>query len=246
VEGADDDHQRHHGDLQVHQRCLEPRGVAHALVEDERDEQAEQHGEEVDLVRTVGDAVGLGARRAGHPQRQPDVQETEQVVEVAGDADGHHRHDRGVLQQQVPADEPADDLTEDGVAVGVGRAGARDEAGELGVGERRRGAGHAGDQERDQHRRAGGLVGHRAGQGEDAGADDAADADRGQLPQAERAVQPAAFGLLDLLDRLAPEDPGGHASPPPCTVRPSGRTCKEMGSTKGRRSPPERTRRPRD
>src|SRR3712207_8248152 len=44
---------------------------------------------------------------------------------------------RSVLQEQVPADEPPDDLAEGHVAVGVGRAGPRDHAGELGVGQRR-------------------------------------------------------------------------------------------------------------
>ena len=40
----------------------------------------------------------------------------EEGVEVPGDADGHHRDDRDVLQQQVPADEPADDLAQGHVA----------------------------------------------------------------------------------------------------------------------------------
>src|SRR5690606_16077171 len=65
---------------------------------------------------------------------------------------------------------------------------------------------HTSDQERDQHRWPGGLVGHRACQREDPGADDATDTDRGQLPQAERAAQPSALDLLDVLERFASED----------------------------------------
>jgi hypothetical protein len=138
----------------------------------------------------------------------------EQESEVAGDADRDHGHDCGVLQQQVPADEPADDLAEHRIAVGVGRARLGDQSGELRVGQGGRSTGDARDQERDQHRGARCLVGHRAGQREDPGADDAADADRGQLPQPECPVQ-AAFGVAgDLVYRLAPEHPGAHCVPP--------------------------------
>jgi hypothetical protein len=50
-------------------------------------------------------------------------------------------------------------------------------------------------------------VRHRAGQREDAGADDAADADRGQLPQPEGALE-ATLGALvgDVVDGQSPED----------------------------------------
>ena len=111
--------------------------------------------------------------------------------------------DRRVLQQQVPPDEPGGELPEHHVAVGVGRTRLRDQPGELGVGERRRRARHTRDQERDHHRRPRGLVRDRPGQREDPRADDAADADRGQLPEPERAIQPSAPVLVDIVDGLA-------------------------------------------
>src|SRR3712207_9487038 len=62
-----------------------------------------------------------------------EAEAVEERLQVAGDADRHDRDDGDVLQEQVPADEPPDDLAEGHVAVGVGRAGPRDHAGELGV-----------------------------------------------------------------------------------------------------------------
>ena len=138
-----------------------------------------------------------------------DADAGEERVEVAGDADGHHGDDGDVFQQQVPADEPADHLAERHVAVGVGRAGPRDHAGELRVGQRRGRGCQARNQEGEQHGRpdAGfGLaaVGHEARQREDADADNAADADGRQLPQAQALEQPAVFVfVLDVVDGLA-------------------------------------------
>jgi hypothetical protein len=151
------------------------------------------------------------------PQRELQPDEAEQVVEVARDADGDHRHDRGVLQQQVPADEPGGELAQDDVAVGVGRTRLGDEPGELGVGERRGGAGDAGDEEGQHDGRPRLLVRDGAGQGEDPRTDDAADADRGELPQAERALQPARRLRFDVLDGFAAQERGllaclGHLS----------------------------------
>ena len=209
VEEADHDHQQHHDDLQPDHERLEPRRGLDAPVEQVRDEQAERRREQVDAVPVAG------ARCAEHPGRQVGAQLGDQEAEVAGDADRHHRHDGGVLQQQVPADEPADRLAQHGVAVGVGRAGLRDHAGELRVRQRGGGAGQARDQERHQHGRTGGLVGHRAREREDAGADDAADPDRGELPQAQLAGEPLLGLVGDLFHRLTPEDApsNGHGDP---------------------------------
>ena len=219
VEGADDDHQQDDRDLEVDQPRLEARRAAHPAVEDEGDEQAQQHGEQVDLVGARRHVAGLGTGSAEHPLRQRQPEETDQLAEVAGDADGDDGDDRGVLQQQVPADEPARELPQHHVAVGVGRARARDQAGELRVGERGRGTRDAGDQERDEDRGPGLLVRDRPGQGEDPGADDAADPDGRELPQAERALQAVAALGLDVVDRLAAQERRaqprlGHAASP--------------------------------
>ena len=67
------------------------------------------------------------------------------------------------------------------------------------------------------------LVGHRAGEREDAGADDAADADRGELPQPKHALQPAALLQIfrfDVIDRLAAEDSGRRGAENAHVARP--------------------------
>jgi hypothetical protein len=135
-----------------------------------------------------------------------------QVVEVARDADADDRHDRDVLQQQVPPDAPTDDLTEHGVAVGVGRPGPRDQPGELRIRESRCSTGDSGDQKREDDGRADaltalGAAGDAACEREDPGADDPTDADRGQLPQPERSLQTTTLVLADdVVDRFAAED----------------------------------------
>lgn len=152
--------------------------------------------------------VGGGRAPVGHVEAEPG----EEGGEVAGDADGHHGHDGNVFQDQVPADEPADDFPEGHISVGVGGAGAGDHAGELRLGQGRGRGCQPGDQEGDQD---GGpdagfgaaAVGHQACQGEDADADDAADTDCGQLPASEGLVQSAVLVLfLDLADGLSPHD----------------------------------------
>ena len=102
VEGPDDDHGDHDRDLDEDQPGLDPRAGPDAPVQQPRHAEAQQHREEVDAV------AGAGAGRAQHPGRQVDTEAAEEERDVLRDADGDHRDDRGVLQQQVPADEPAD------------------------------------------------------------------------------------------------------------------------------------------
>ena len=118
------------------------------------------------------------------------AEECEEVLEVVRPAVRDGRRGDGVLEDEVPADDPRDQLAERGVGVGIGRAGDRHHRGELGVAERREHAGQAGDHERQHQRRTGAIVGRDAGQHEDAGADDGADAEAGQLHGAEHAMEP--------------------------------------------------------
>ena len=65
----------------------------------------------------------------------------------------------------------------------------RDHRREFGIAEAGERAAEAGDQEREDERRARVVRGRRAGQHEDAGADDGADAEQHQRPGIERPVQ---------------------------------------------------------
>ena len=61
---------------------------------------------------------------------------------MGGESYGDAHVGEGVFEDEVPADDPGDELAEGGVGVSVGGAGDGDHAGELGVTE----AGEAADQ----------------------------------------------------------------------------------------------------
>src|SRR6476469_5170377 len=113
---------------------------------------------------------------------KPDV--LEYLVEVLAPRDRDRRGADGVLEDQVPADDPGDELAERRVRVGVGGAGHRDRRGQLGEGERGERAGHAREDE-GQDDRGTGVADRLADDDEDAGADDRAEAERGQVEQAD-------------------------------------------------------------
>ena len=131
----------------------------------------------------------------------------EHVDQVRGEADADgHVADR-VFQDQVPADDPGDQLAHGGVGVGVGAAGDGNHRGQFGVAQRGEGADDGHQHERKRQRRAGAgtSAGRRvldevveqrgvqdgggvellsgdgcADDGEDAGADDGTDAQSGE------------------------------------------------------------------
>jgi len=126
---------------------------------------------------------------------------------VGGKPHGDAHVGEGVLEDEVPANDPGDKLAERGVGVGVSGARDGDHAGELGVAEAGEDADDADEHERDGECGAGtGAAGDGsvlqdevddgralpiselggvasdggADDGEDAGADDDADAERGE------------------------------------------------------------------
>ncbi len=183
---------------------------------------------------SLGDLLGgLGGRAVvdAHPAGQVDPHVVEQLLEVAGPGDGHRHVAHRVLDDEVPADDPADQLAEGGVGVGVGRAGDRHHGGELGVAERREAAGDGGEDEGEGDRGARARVPAAPRRGgahgrEDAGADDGADAQQGELEGAQGPPQ-LRLGVLgggqDRVQRLGAEDALQQRFPPrgPRAVRPA-------------------------
>ena len=142
--------------------------------------------------------------RTGDRLGQADAEErVQQRLQVAAPADGHRRHRHAVLEDQVPADDPRDELAERRVAVGVGAARDRDRRGQLGVGEGREQAGDPREGEGDDDRRAG-IADALADDHEDAGADDRADAQRGEVEDSDRSFET----VLGVAAGLAHEDVG--------------------------------------
>ena len=130
-----------------------------------------------------------------------------QADEIARPADRDRGRRQAVLEQQQQPHDPGGPLAHGGVGVGIGRAGHRQGRGEFGVAEGDERAEHAGDHEGDHDRRAGELRRRPAGEHEDAGADDAADAQEHEVQGAERTLQLPVLELgLDLGDGFAQED----------------------------------------
>jgi hypothetical protein len=179
AEGRDsgDDEEREDGELEDHHRGVRPRALAHSDQQERHDGDHEHHGGEVDHAAL--------ARRLGDRVRQGDAEDrVQELFDVAAPADRRHRE--AVLDQQVPADDPGDDLAERRVGVRVRRARDRDGRGQLGVAERREDAGDRGEDEAEDDRRPG-VADRLADDDEDAGADDPADAEGGEVHGADRA-----------------------------------------------------------
>ena len=112
--------------------------------------------------RALADVVIPGCRP--EPRVELDVKDVVQErVEVIGPAGGDDAGADGVLEDQVPADDPGDKLAQGRVSVGVGAAGHRHHAGQLRIAERREAAADGGQQKREDERRAGEFVGDEAG-----------------------------------------------------------------------------------
>ena len=193
-----------------------------------------------DLAGGLGGGPVVGAE----PARAGDADAAQQLLEVAGPGDGDRDVADRVLDDQVPADDPADQLAQGGVGVGVGRAGDRHHRGELGVAEGREAAGDGGDDEGEDERRPGpGVVGAAGGGGadrrEDAGADDGADAEQGELDR-RRASAAAADSGASAEARIAFSDlvrkmPSEQGSSPRAPVRRCRNAAEhDMGGGEGR------------
>ena len=81
-------------------------------------------------------------------ERQVEAEDVvEQIVEVRAEADGHGHVADGVFEDQVPADDPGEDLAQGRVGVGVGAARDRNHGGQFRVAQRREAAGDGHQQE---------------------------------------------------------------------------------------------------
>jgi len=168
----------------------------------------------------------------------------EQVDDVGGEADADAHVGAGVFENQIPADDPGDELAEGGVGVGVGRAGNGNHGGQLGIAKagKRADEGHQDHGDRNGGAGAGtagkrgvgndvvdeGRIGDGGGgkllagdggadDGEDARTDDGADAERSERPRAKGLFQRVrGLGRVadELVNRLAGEELAGQGRSP--------------------------------
>ena len=136
----------------------------------------------------------VGDREAEVVEQHPEVR-----APALRDDAGTQEH----LEDEVPPDDPREDLAEARVAERVRRPRDRDGRGELRVAHRRERAADRREDERQDDARAGDVVGRPPGEREDAGADDHADAEHDQVERAQRALElelrllGVRHGLLD-------------------------------------------------
>ncbi len=150
------------------------------------------HGRRID--HRAGEVPGVlrgvvVKRRSRKVGRHDDAEVSQKAHDIAGPADGDGGGAERVFQDQIPADDPGDELAERRIGVSVGAAGDRDGRGHLGVAQPGAAADHGAEQKRQRDRRTGIGRGGVAGENEDAGADDGADAEPDDMDRGQAALE---------------------------------------------------------
>jgi hypothetical protein len=139
---AEGDEEQDRGDFYEHHDVVGAGGFADASNKDDGEEENDGEGGEVEAGVPAGSEdvfagevlEAEGEIGGGEPAGiEVDAEPVEQVDDMRGEANGDAHVGEGVLEDEVPADDPGDELAEGGVGVGVGRAGDGDHAGELGI-----------------------------------------------------------------------------------------------------------------
>ena len=171
------------------------------------------------LQQAVDRRIGAQQGRAiagRQPRRHHDADPLQQRIEVVAPRNRDRDVADRVLEDQVPADDPCDQLAERRVRIDIGAARLRNHRGQLRVaesGERARGAQQ---DEREHERGPGALADHlavrpdlscrcRPDGAEDPGADDGADRQHDEIARPHDAFQRVLRVGQELRDWLAPE-----------------------------------------
>ena len=205
---ANHDHHQDDRHLQHHDHAVDERRFLGAANQQRGEQEEDDDGRDIDDAMHAADGICL---ERGMTPLIGDVHahHLERLVEVLAPRDRDRRRADGVLEHEVPADDPGHQLAHRRVRIGVGAAGDRDHRRELGVAEAGEGAAEAGDHEREGHRRTGALGDRRRGPDEEAGADDGADAEGDQRPRPEGALEAGLAALAavghEAVNRLGPK-----------------------------------------
>ena len=205
------DHEQDDEELDPDQHQVDPHRLLDAVGHDRGEDRDEQERRQVEGV-AVAETLGPG-----------DADLVEERLEVRRPALRHDRRAEHHLEQQVPADDPGDHLAEGGVGERVRRPGHRHRRGELGVAQRREPTADGREHERQGDRRPGVGLRDATGEGEDAGPDDHADAEDGEVDggQATLELELRVLGVFKrLLDALGPKQvhPRQPSGPLGCCV----------------------------
>ena len=205
---AEGDDKQHDGDLEDDDDAVNEGRLFGSANEQQRSKSEMNDGRDVD------DAVHAGAVTMLERRMRPLVGDTqaeppEHAIDVLAPGDGDGGGADRVLEHQIPADDPGDELAHGGIGVGVGAAGDGNHRGEFGVAEAGESATDAGDDEGEHDRRTRAIGDGGRGADEQARADDPADTERDQVHRPERALQAVFADFLSfghqLVERLCRE-----------------------------------------
>lgn len=114
-------HDQDDGDLDHDNDGVHGGRFAHADDEEQRDGEGDHDRRNIEDSR---DRIAAGdrddaARRSADRRRKAEAELLEQGDEIAGPADRHRRGAERILEDQIPADHPGNELTECRVGVGI-------------------------------------------------------------------------------------------------------------------------------
>ncbi len=228
VRGAEHDEEAEHEQLHDHHGVVGAGALAHADVEQPGDGQDDERRGDVEQDRDAHQArrglqqpvdLRVRAEQRGpvavrQPRRELDPEAGEQRREVAAPGNGDRDVADGVLEDEIPADDPGDQLAERRVGIGVGAARLRNHRRQLRVAQAGERADAAEEEERENERRAGAVADDvavrqhlacrgGADRGEDPGADHRADGQHDEIAGAEHPLEAALLAGNLVSDRLA-------------------------------------------
>jgi len=189
----EDDRHLHDDDNEI-----EPGRFPDADVDHPRREGRDEHRREVEEGAAVNPCLVLvdprGRDKAG---RQVDPEVVEEPDCIARPPDRHRRRAEEILQDQVPADDPGQELPACRVGVGVGTPGDRDHRGVFGIAEPGKERGQTRNDQGEDQGRSRVFRRHVPRKDEDAGTDRCPDAETDELGRRQNPAQsPDPVGLL--------------------------------------------------
>ena len=160
----------------------------------------------------------VGSWCAGEAGRKWNSHFAQQSDGISGPSYGHGRGAEGVLEDEIPADDPGDELTHCRIRVSVGAAGDGDHARQLGVAKTGKSAGDSGEDHRESKRRAGVLGCDVTGELEDSCSDDGSDAESDESQRSQLPTQRPRASLGQQRSEVLPNEERHGASRFGCVI----------------------------
>ncbi len=131
----------------------------------------------------------VGERRSGESGGNDDAEILEEAHDVARPADRDRGRAERIFQDQVPADDPGDEFAHRRISISIGAAGDRNGRSHFRIAKPGKGADDGAKHEGQSDRRPGICRSGMAGENENAGADNGADAERDDMDRGQAALE---------------------------------------------------------